>query len=181
MTIFDSIMGPNVVASDGEDWKRQRRITAPAFNPKSCVSVALLSYIVSNYIVSNRYQLVWEETARTYRQMSREEGWDATSESKIINDFNALTRQVRRKPFCHLEPMLTYQCPHFHLPLFISAQFAMFIIASCGFGLPLNWCDPKREVNGNWTNREIITQVCVNVMARFVLPWWAYILFPFQA
>ncbi len=45
-----SIFGPNILISEGDEWKHQRRIVAPAFSEKN-----------------NR--LVWDETARIVRDL----------------------------------------------------------------------------------------------------------------
>lgn len=41
--VFRRIMGPNVVSSRGEDWRRQRKITAPAFDGQMYVVMTHLA------------------------------------------------------------------------------------------------------------------------------------------
>ncbi|KZT40284.1 cytochrome P450 [Sistotremastrum suecicum HHB10207 ss-3] len=123
------IMGPNVVASEGEDWKRQRRITTPAFN-------------------GNSYRSVWEESSRIFNEMIKHEGW-ATEKDALIPDICVYSR-----------------------------KFALLIIASVGFGLPLDWSEPRYDAQGKMSKEEIITQVSMNILPRFVLPWWIYTVFP---
>ncbi|KAI0261580.1 cytochrome P450 [Gloeopeniophorella convolvens] len=48
--------GANLVTTNGEDWRRHRRIVGPAFN-------------------NSTYSLVWSETLRVYRDMVSTEGW----------------------------------------------------------------------------------------------------------
>jgi len=45
VTLFSAILGNNIVASEGEEWKRYRKIAAPAFSERNI-------------------RLVWDETAR---------------------------------------------------------------------------------------------------------------------
>ncbi|PAV18979.1 cytochrome P450 [Pyrrhoderma noxium] len=60
------IMGANVVTSNGEIWKRHRRITAPVFN-------------------HNTYQNVWDTTAYVYAEMIKEDGWLNSGGAKEVN------------------------------------------------------------------------------------------------
>ncbi|KAF8068982.1 cytochrome P450 [Lyophyllum atratum] len=50
------LWGMNLVAADGEMWRKHRRIMGPAFNNKL-------------------YQMVWAETLESYREMISAEGW----------------------------------------------------------------------------------------------------------
>ncbi|KAL5524766.1 hypothetical protein ACEPAF_9912 [Sanghuangporus sanghuang] len=68
------IMGDNVVTSEGEDWKRHRRIVAPAFNHST-------------------YRNVWETTARVYEDMLKQEGWEHIDATPPAN-FNKITHKL---------------------------------------------------------------------------------------
>lgn len=50
--------GHNIFTSNGDEWKRHRRILGPAFTTET-------------------YNMVWEETSSLYHEMCSEEGWDA--------------------------------------------------------------------------------------------------------
>lgn len=50
------LWGMNIVAADGEMWRKHRRIIGPAFN-------------------NRLYEMVWSETLDTYREMISAEGW----------------------------------------------------------------------------------------------------------
>lgn len=50
------LWGMNLVAADGDTWRRHRRVMGPAFN-------------------NNLYELVWEQTLQAYREMIQAEGW----------------------------------------------------------------------------------------------------------
>ena len=67
-------MGDNIVSSDGEMWRRHRRITAPAFNYTT-------------------YKNVWDTTVCVYEEMLAVEGWKRASETKVA-DFNVITHKV---------------------------------------------------------------------------------------
>ncbi|KAJ7759554.1 cytochrome P450 [Mycena metata] len=51
------LWGMNLVAADGQMWRKHRRIVGPAFG-------------------TELYKLVWEQTAQTYRDMVQTEGWN---------------------------------------------------------------------------------------------------------
>ncbi|KAG6829040.1 hypothetical protein H0H87_012773, partial [Tephrocybe sp. NHM501043] len=52
------LWGMNLVAADGDIWRKHRRIMGPAFNSKL-------------------YQMVWTETLETYREMILAENWES--------------------------------------------------------------------------------------------------------
>jgi len=57
--------GMNLVASNGETWRKHRRIMGPAFN-------------------NQLYQMVWSETSKTYHEMLSAEGWSDKQEIDIL-------------------------------------------------------------------------------------------------
>ncbi|KAJ7666226.1 cytochrome P450 [Mycena polygramma] len=52
------LWGMNLVASDGQMWRKHRRVVGPAFGPEL-------------------YKLVWEQTVSTYHDMIQTDGWNA--------------------------------------------------------------------------------------------------------
>ncbi|KAF9553104.1 cytochrome P450 [Agrocybe pediades] len=58
------LWGMNLVAADGDTWRKHRRIMGPAFN-------------------NALYDMVWSETLRTYKEMISAEGWDSKDEIEI--------------------------------------------------------------------------------------------------
>jgi hypothetical protein len=54
-----TVFGPNIVASEGEEWKKYRKIAAPAFS-EVCPEWRLLNYPEYHWQRNNR--LVWDET-----------------------------------------------------------------------------------------------------------------------
>ncbi|EIN04150.1 cytochrome P450 [Punctularia strigosozonata HHB-11173 SS5] len=67
-------LGSNVVASNGDMWKRHRKIAAPAFNQET-------------------YADVWEVTARLYHEMLQSEAWKA-GDSITFPAFNHFTTRI---------------------------------------------------------------------------------------
>ncbi|CAK5261847.1 unnamed protein product [Mycena citricolor] len=58
------IWGMNIVAADGQVWRKHRRIMGPAFG-------------------TELYQLVWKESIRLYREMISVEEWESESAAKV--------------------------------------------------------------------------------------------------
>ncbi|KAF8815129.1 cytochrome P450 [Phlegmacium glaucopus] len=56
--------GMNLVASNGETWRKHRRVMGPAFNNRV-------------------YQMVWSETLKTYHEMIAVEGWADKKEISV--------------------------------------------------------------------------------------------------
>lgn len=75
--LYYRIMGANVVTSNGEIWKRHRRITAPVFN-------------------HNTYQNVWDTTANVYAEMIKEDGWLNSESAKEVN----INENTHKVSFC---------------------------------------------------------------------------------
>ncbi|KAG6850123.1 hypothetical protein H0H93_000745 [Arthromyces matolae] len=59
------LWGMNLVAADGDTWRKHRRIMGPAFNNKL-------------------YQMVWTETLKTYREMVSAENWNSQTLALLI-------------------------------------------------------------------------------------------------
>jgi len=56
-----AVFGPNIVASEGEEWKKYRKITAPAFSE---VCPELRPPPNAKYDCQRNNKLVWDETTR---------------------------------------------------------------------------------------------------------------------
>lgn len=109
--------------------------------------------------------MVWDETTRTYHQMTARPEW---SKSVVdIDNFNIYTRKVQWTNSLYANRHLN-SC----------SQLALFIIAAVGFGLPLEWDEPRYNSRGDMSAEEIITQVSTNILPRYALPWWVYYVFP---
>ncbi|KAF9004600.1 cytochrome P450 [Cyathus striatus] len=62
---------PNLFSTEGDAWRKHRRILGPAFN-------------------NDLFKLVWEESSRTYRRLCSSSGWD-TSKAVEINTMQDIT------------------------------------------------------------------------------------------
>ncbi|KAJ6598481.1 cytochrome P450 [Mycena vulgaris] len=69
------LWGENIVAASGDQWRRHRRIVAPALTSKT-------------------YALVVEETIATYKEMIEGENWPTDDEDILVADFNRLPRKL---------------------------------------------------------------------------------------
>ena|SRR5260221_11212211 len=58
------MFGPNVVASEGEEWKKYRKIAAPAFSEVSPGHLSSPRYPRSECHHQKNNKLVWDETTR---------------------------------------------------------------------------------------------------------------------
>ncbi|KZS91952.1 cytochrome P450 [Sistotremastrum niveocremeum HHB9708] len=104
--------------------------------------------IASPAFNASSYRMVWDETARTYHQMMSRPEWKSKAVVSVDN-FNVYTRKL-----------------------------ALFIIAAVGFGLPLEWDEPRYNSRGDMSAEEVITQVSTNILPRYAVPWWVYYVFP---
>lgn len=71
----------NLLIADRDVWRKHRRIMGPAFNSKLFVTGTtphrVLSITHIFHCVTQRYESVWAETLKTYREMVTEEEWTA--------------------------------------------------------------------------------------------------------
>lgn len=59
--------GNNIVASEGEEWKRYRKLSAPAFSEVRCFRT--MSFPATNFIQQHNSKLVWDETVHVVQDM----------------------------------------------------------------------------------------------------------------
>ncbi|KAK0237713.1 cytochrome P450 [Armillaria nabsnona] len=90
--------GMNLVAADGDVWRRHRRIMGPAFN-------------------NDLYKLVWNKTRKIYYEMLATDQWANRHEVSVPS--------VQK----------------------ITFKLALFVIATCGFGISFDWEEPLRSEN----------------------------------
>ncbi|KAH9910899.1 cytochrome P450 [Epithele typhae] len=124
ITILATMWGPNLFSTDGEQWRRMRRIMTPAFNHST-------------------YVTVWENTSRTYREMTSNEGWDAQKTIEVPN----ITR--------------------------LTAKFTLILISCAGFGFPLSWDFSQAEGTDKMSFGEALHIISENLILRLVLPNWS--------
>jgi len=89
------------------------------------------------------YAQVWDESVRVYHDMLKSEGW-ATQASFEIPDVPAITSKI-----------------------------ALYLIASCGFGLPLTWTDTVGEKVRGMSLSQCFEISASAVIPQAMLPQWA--------
>ena len=85
-----SIFGANIVVSEGEEWKKYRKIAAPAFS-EVCLKPQWLSK--SEYDLQRNNKLVWDETTRIVMDLF-DNVWGDRSEI-VVDHFLDITLPVR--------------------------------------------------------------------------------------
>ncbi|KDQ31693.1 hypothetical protein PLEOSDRAFT_1061813 [Pleurotus ostreatus PC15] len=119
------LWGMNLSASEGDTWRRHRRIIAPAFN-------------------EDLYNLVWEKTLQTYRDMVDAEGWA----DRDVAEFPAVQK-------------LTF-------------KLALHVLGHCAFGFPFDWLTPAKLPNGFMSTHEALRIVADTTIFAVVAPRWIY-------
>ncbi|KAJ8508787.1 hypothetical protein ONZ45_g8971 [Pleurotus djamor] len=119
------LWGMNLAAADGETWRKHRRVMGPAFN-------------------NSLYNLVWEHTLSTYRDMMRTEGWD---------NKDAVEVPVVQK--------LTF-------------ELALMVLGHCAFGFPFDWSSPTRLPDGSMSVQEALRIVADTNLFAIIAPKWAW-------
>lgn len=74
------MLGENLASTEGDAWRRHRRIAAPAFNHTT-------------------YRNVWDTTARVFEEMKVTEGWNGMPEANVAN-VGTITHKVLWCSFC---------------------------------------------------------------------------------
>lgn len=88
------IMGPNVVTHNGEDWRRHRKITAPAFDGQMCVWFGFVLSVKKRVLMSGgSYLDVWDTSTRLYYEMLNSETW-RSGDSHYFKDIGVFTMRV---------------------------------------------------------------------------------------
>ncbi|KAI5123187.1 hypothetical protein M0805_003954 [Coniferiporia weirii] len=93
---------------------------------------------------SKTYAFVWNETLRVYKEMVAAEGWLA-------------------KPSVDIPTIQTH-----------TFKLALFIIASCGFGLPFDWNEPPSGKRGSMSLQEALRIVSEYNLLRTSAPKWIW-------
>ncbi|KAF4564657.1 alcohol dehydrogenase [Pleurotus pulmonarius] len=113
------------LAAEGDTWRKHRRVMGPAFN-------------------NSLYNLVWEQTFQTYREMIQTEGW---ADKDIVE-----VPTVQKLTF----------------------KLALLIIGHCAFGFPFDWSTPAKLSDGSMSVQEALRIVADTHMFSIVAPNWIY-------
>ncbi|KAL0574637.1 hypothetical protein V5O48_007333 [Marasmius crinis-equi] len=104
-TVSVTLYGPNVLSTDGDEWRKHRRIMAPAFS-------------------NTLYQLVWDESLKTYRDMVSADGW---LDRKTVD-----ITELQKNTF----------------------KFALIVLGTCAFGFDFDWSAPPTIAEGEMSVQE---------------------------
>jgi cytochrome P450 len=83
------LFGPNIVSAEGEEWKKVRKISAPAFSE---VSITQTSSPMSECDHQRNNKLVWDETIRIMEDLF-DNVWGDRSEI-VVDHFLDITLPV---------------------------------------------------------------------------------------
>ncbi|KZO93607.1 cytochrome P450 [Calocera viscosa TUFC12733] len=100
--------------------------------------------IVQPGFTNKLYAQVWDESVRVYYDMIRSEGWADKTSFEIPN-----------------------------VPA-ITSKIALYLIASCGFGLPLTWTDTVGEKVRGLTLAQCFETSAGAVIPQSILPRWMW-------
>ncbi|KAK0203454.1 cytochrome P450 [Desarmillaria ectypa] len=115
--------GMNLVAANGEVWRRHRRIMGPAFN-------------------NDLYKLVWNKTQKIYNEMLVSDQWD--------NKHEVSMPAVQK----------------------ITFKLALFVIATCGFGISFDWEEPSRSEHGAMSIQKAFRIISATGTFAIFAPKW---------
>ncbi|KAL0572355.1 hypothetical protein V5O48_009611 [Marasmius crinis-equi] len=118
-----NFFGDNVLSTEGEEWKKHRKILSPAFG-------------------NALYQLVWDESLKTYRDMVSAEGW--------IGQKSIDVPELQKATF----------------------KFALIVLGTCAFGFDFDWVAPPRVANGEMSVQEAMRVVVDNWIFFGFAPGW---------
>lgn len=80
-----SFYGDNIVASEGEQWKKYRKICAPAFSEASWLNFGrLICLSLFQSLVQRNYSLVWDETVDVVRGLC-DDHWEGRKVIEVDN------------------------------------------------------------------------------------------------
>ncbi|KAK1217172.1 hypothetical protein PQX77_020180 [Marasmius sp. AFHP31] len=118
-----SLFGDNVFTTEGDEWRKHRRIMSPAFG-------------------NSLYQLVWDQSVKTYRDMIAGEGW----ENKKSFDVPAIQKAT--------------------------FKFALIVLGVCSFGFDFDWTAPATVSDGEMSAQEAMRIVIDNYIFLTFAPGW---------
>ncbi|KAL0069552.1 hypothetical protein AAF712_003210 [Marasmius tenuissimus] len=117
------LYGENVLTTEGNEWRKHRRIVGPAFG-------------------NSLYQLVWDQSLQTYRDMVAGEGWSGKKSVEVP----------------------TLQDATF--------KFALIVLGVCAFGFDFNWASPLASPGGDMSVQEAMRTVIDKWIFIIFAPGW---------
>jgi len=123
--------GMNLVAADGEIWRKHRRVLGPAFNNKLWVIKFLLQ--IQSGSLHYSYEFVWNESIQTFKEMVANDGW-MDKKSIEIPIVQRTTFKVSSLPTSSLSTMhewLQSVCPLYDWEMCLRLTIQMVRSADC--------------------------------------------------
>ncbi|KAK1216268.1 hypothetical protein PQX77_021104 [Marasmius sp. AFHP31] len=117
------LYGGNVFTTEGDEWRKHRRIVGPAFG-------------------NSLYQLVWDQSVQTYRDMVAGEGWAGKKTVEVSKLQDA------------------------------TFKFALIVLGVCAFGFDFNWTSPLASPGGDMSVQEAMRTVIDNWIFILFAPGW---------
>ncbi|KAK1228980.1 hypothetical protein PQX77_007969 [Marasmius sp. AFHP31] len=117
------LYGGNVFTTEGDEWRKHRRIVGPAFG-------------------NSLYQLVWDQSVQTYRDMVAGEGWAGKKSVEV--------EKLQDATF----------------------KFALIVLGICAFGFDFNWTSPLASPGGDMSVQEAMRTVIDNWIFILFAPGW---------
>ncbi|KAG6371894.1 cytochrome P450 [Boletus reticuloceps] len=120
-----SYWGPNIVDEYGDQWRKHRMISSPAFN-------------------NDTYASVWDASSKLFAEMVSAQGWS----SKVVVELPSIY-SVMFKVLAVFPPPNQGSLAIVTNLLTNSQQFSLTIFTSVGFGAPLAWSKPPNQGEGD--------------------------------
>ncbi|KAK1225613.1 hypothetical protein PQX77_011440 [Marasmius sp. AFHP31] len=117
------LYGGNVLTTEGDEWRKHRRIMGPAFG-------------------NSLYQLVWDQSLQTYRDMVASEGWSGKKSVEVPRLQDA------------------------------TFKFALIVLGVCAFGFDFNWASPLASPGGDMSVQEAMRTVIDKWIFIIFAPGW---------
>ena len=137
-----------------ELWDRRLITKRAYFEPTSCMKAWMIHF---------SYAFVWNETLRVHNEMLCSEGWLSQSGPIDIASVQTYTFKVTIKLPCTSKNLK-------------KIQLALFIIASCGFGLTFPWDEPPKNEKGDLSLQQSLQITSEKSIMRTEAPRWTWYL-----
>jgi hypothetical protein len=168
------IFGRNIVASEGEEWKRYRKVAAPAFSE---VSLKLGLSPGPEHGHQRNNKLVWDETNRIMMDLF-DNVWGDRAEI-VVDHCVDITLPVRF--LCaHAFPLseYLYQIALFVIGVAGSLYLVSIVLISCrwmvGFGREVTWTSDAVVPPGHqMTFKDTLHILSTNIILVVLVPDWA--------
>ena len=158
----------NLVSSNGETWRKHRRIIGPSFNNQlwelrnghhqhpSSILIDMETHIGIKW----SGQRPWRRTMKWYL---RKGGLIRTKSTPLL---------LRHLPSRYVNNWVSPRMVWFLKPSCRTPQLAALIIGRCGFGFSFDWLEPARSADGKMTIQHALRVVSESTMVLLFVPKW---------